>query len=191
MSQLSDISGPRPVRLRIEDYELLLKSGALAGYPHVELVEGVIIAMNAGRTRHGRVKNELTFRLHAALRALGSDLAAYCEATISLPPYSLPEPDVIVVRDVAADDAYHAGADVRIVIEVADATAAEDLRFKYELYGRHGIPEYWVVDLKAGMLHQFFAPAAAGYGESRSVPLGEAITAETIPGLRIDTAGLG
>lgn len=190
MSQLGNMVGPQPVPLRIEDYELLLRSGAFAAYPHVELVEGVIVAMNAERTRHGRVKNELTFRLREALRALGSDLAAYCEATISLPPHSLPEPDVIVVRDVAAGDAYHAGADVRIAVEVADSTPVEDLRYKYELYARHRIPEYWVVDLNAGLLRQFWRPIDSGYAETRDVLLGDTVTAETIPGLVVDTAGL-
>lgn len=191
MSQLSHVAGPQPVPLRIEDYELLLRSGALANYPRVELVEGVIIAMNAERTRHGRVKNELTFRLREALRAIGSDLAAYCEATISLPPYSLPEPDVIVVRDVAAADAYHAGTDVRIAVEVADSTPLEDLNYKFELYARHAIPEYWVVDLKACLLRQYSAPRDNGYAEARAAALGARITAVTIAGLTIDTAGLG
>lgn len=190
MEHFQVTTGPQPVKLTIADYELLLKSGALDGYPHVELVEGVIVSMNSERIRHGRAKGNVFLRLHGALEALGLSTTAFCEPTIRLSPNSLPEPDVIAVDPTGGPTDYHAGEAVRIVIEVADTSRASDLRYKFELYGDYGIPEYWIVDLNEDKIHVFWEPMAKGYRQQKSVVLGDRLESMTIPGLSIETANL-
>ena len=42
---------------------------------------------------------------------------------------------------------------VVLIAEVADTTLATDLGEKATLYARHGVPEYWVIDVEGRMLH--------------------------------------
>ena len=68
--------------------------------------------------------------------------------------YSLPEPDLAVVRERKADYAHRhpRGDEMILVIEVSDTTAAFDLSRKALLYAAAGVPEYWVLDLNRRML---------------------------------------
>ena len=43
-------------------------------------------------------------------------------------------------------------ADVPLVVEVSDTSLAEDRGQKARLYAKHGIPEYWIVNLNARTL---------------------------------------
>ena len=79
---------------------------------------------------------------------------------------------------------------LRGVIEVADATLRNDLGRKRRIYAREGVPEYWVVDVKKGVIHQMWAPEGDTYAERREVAFGERIEAVAVAGLVIETDGL-
>lgn len=79
---------------------------------------------------------------------------------------------------------------MRLLGEIADSSAAVDLGTKA---GRHvavGIRKYWVVDLNARVIHQMWAPVGETYAKRSVVEFGEALSANTIDGLAIDTGGL-
>lgn len=69
-------------------------------------------------------------------------------------PTNQPEPDIIVLTQPFGDFAnrYPLPADIRLLVEVADASLSVDLRIKRDLYARAGIVEYWVLDLNARRL---------------------------------------
>jgi len=183
------INAPVPLKLRIEDFELLDRGGAFEGYAKVELIEGVILAMNAEYSPHTLIKNELMFRLRLALQSLGSDYTALVEPTLALPPYSLPEPDVMVTRAPSGREYFRADL-VAIVIEVADSSSANDLGPKRQLYAGKGLREYWVLDLPAGRMHQFWSPEGSDYSEMRTVMLDGELRSVTLAELAIDGHGL-
>ena len=178
----------RPFKLRIEDYELLDGAGAFDGCK-VELIDGVIVAVQSEAMPHTRIKNQLMIRLDRALRALGSSLEAYVEPTLALPPHNMPEPDVIVA---AYDPAVrYLGLDqARIVIEVGASSLRGDLSDKRDMYARQGVPEYWVVAVEARQLHQFWRPEDGAYAEARVVPLAGPLASATVPGLAVDGSGM-
>ncbi len=178
----------RPFKLRIEDYELLDGAGAFA-MQRVELIEGVVVTVNAEHVPHGRLKAELMFRLRLALRAIGSPLDAFPDVTLSLPPHNMPEPDVLVAR-ANPIGTYWDRTDAAIVIEVSDTTLRTDLGVKKQLYADHDIPEYWVADVTGRQLHQFWAPHDGDYRDTRIVPLAGPIASVTLPDLVIDGAGI-
>ena len=180
----------RPFKLRIEDYELLDGAGAFV-MQRVELIEGVVVTVNSERMPHGRLKSELMYRLRLALRDIGSEYDAYADVSLTLPPHSMPEPDVLVARSNAAGD-YWTVVDAAIVIEVAASSLRTDLGVKKHLYAEHGIPEYWVADVERRQVHQFWAPhdGDGDYRETRIVPLAGSIASVTLPGLAIDGAGI-
>ncbi len=178
----------RPFKLRIEDYELLDGAGAFA-MQRVELIEGVVVTVNSEHLPHTRLKNELMFRLRIALRDRAMAFDAFVEASLALPPYDMPDAD-IVVADSGARGTYLGMADVAIVIEVAASSLRADLGIKKRLYATHGIPEYWVADVTGRQLHQFWAPHDGDYRDTRIVPLAGPIASVTLPDLVIDGAGI-
>ncbi|MEH3158909.1 MAG: Uma2 family endonuclease [Sphingomonas taxi] len=178
----------QPFRLRIEDYELLDRSGAFATQ-RVELIEGVVVEVNSEWLPHSRLKNELMFRLRLCLRDIGSPFDAYVETSLSLPPHNMPDADV-VVADAGASGKYLGANDVAIVIEVAASSLRGDLGVKKRLYAEHVIPEYWVADVNGREVHQFWMPEGGDYRHARCVPLAGPLASATLPGLVVDGTGI-
>jgi Uma2 family endonuclease len=189
MNMTIPVNVPHPVKLRIEDFEVLDRTGAFADLKKVELIEGMIVGMSAEFRPHTFVKSQLMYRLQAALEATGSRFSAVVEPTLALPPYNLPEPDVAVVDAPMARD-YFRIEHVALVVEVSDTTLENDLGAKLALYARHGVPEYWVVDLAETTVHQFWSVSAEGFSQRRSLPLAGAVPSATLPELKIDGTGL-
>ena len=183
------MDAPLPVKLTLDDFELLHKSGGLDGYAKTELIEGAIFTMNEQYRRHSFAKNELTFRMRLALQAMGSNLLPQSEATVAMPPNSAPKPD-IVVTSAPKGDKYVPLESVALIVEIADSSVAFDLREKAALYAAHGVPEYWVLEIAAASVRQMWSPAALGYEDSRSVEIGGMIESVTIHGLAVETKGL-
>lgn len=57
-------------------------------------------------------------------------------------------------------------------VEVGESTLRYDLQNKAELYAKHGIVEYWVVDLVDAKLHRFRHPSGDRYAEHEIVAAG-------------------
>ena len=81
-------------------------------------------------------------------------------------------------------------ATVALVVEVASSTLADDLGIKLRIYAAHGIPEYWVVDVEARVIHRMWSPGPKGYARRDVVGFGARIEAATIPELAVETSGL-
>ncbi len=190
MTAIRPVAMPRPLKLTLDDFALLHEAGAFEGYSKVELIEGVLYTMNPQRTRHAYAKTELAFRLYTALKALGSDLFPMVEGTIAMPPRSAPEPDIAIGRIGPGMSGYVALSAIELVIEVSDSSLRHDMGRKKRLYAGQNIPEYWVVDLGRGALHQFWSPTDLVYSEARTLDLGERMESVTIPGLAVETDGL-
>ena len=187
MTPLSDSLQPFP--LRIEDYELLDRAGVFEGR-RVELIEGVIVTVNAEYSPHTFVKNELMFRLRLALRSLQSSYDAFVEPTLALPPHSLPEPDVVVANLSPIEKDYVRLRHVAIVIEVGASSLKGDLGVKRRMYAAQGVPEYWVVDVKRRKVSQFWTPRDGTFGDERVVSLAGELRSLTMPELAIDGNGI-
>ena len=179
----------RPLPLRIEDFFQLDRGGAFEGYGKTELLDGGVVYMNAQHRPHARCKTALYDRLRDALRAQGSSLSVLIEATIAMPPHDAPEPDLVLT-----DEPDGAGPvplrSVALIIEVADTTLTGDLGAKAAIYARHGIPEYWVVDLTGRRIIQHSRPGTQGFANTRDINFGAPIEAITLVGLKVPTDGL-
>ena len=176
---------PEKLGLRVEDYLRLDQAGAYDGYGKTELIEGDVYAMNAQYSRHARIKTRLAGALNQALATLGGSLEAIVEVSIALSDDSMPEPDISVIGYTGNDPA--PASSVALVVEVSDTTLVIDLGRKAALYARHGIPEYWVVDVEARIIHQMWAPGETGFANSCLISFGTSITAATLGQLTIPT----
>lgn len=184
-----DMFESRPVRLTVEDYLLLVRSGAFDGLYKVELIEGTIVAMNAEYRLHGVVKNRLVRAIQRALEQIGSELEALNEIAVRMGDDSLPQPDAIVAR-VTLDRQYFQAGDVAIAIEVVDRSSQLELQRKQALYAAASIPEFWAVSLKSGMVELFWSPVDGVYQQEGWATLVRQVQSATIPDLVVDGTGI-
>lgn len=180
---------PLPVPLRVEDYLMLDDAGAFEDYRKTELLDGEIVYVNAQHLPHAAIKSRLHVQLFLALTELGAKYEAIVEGSIAVPPHNVPEPDIVVTS--ASDGKGLIPLDsVPLVIEVADATLSNDLGRKQRIYAANGVPEYWVVDVKARMIHRMSRPVDGAYADRKQIALGEPVDSVAIAGLIVPTTGL-
>ena len=74
---------------------------------------------------------------------------------------SVPEPDLAIVRQRGVGYKQHhpAPADIGIAIEVADSLLAGDRADKCRIYGRAGVPWYWIVNLVDMQIEVYSSPS--------------------------------
>jgi Uma2 family endonuclease len=171
-------------RFSVDDFLLLDGSGAFRDYARTELIEGEILAVNAIHSLHAQIQATLHVLVATALVAVGSNLRTYLAPSIPMGRDSVPEPDIVVAE--ANSEAFLPATKVRLAIEVSDSTLAFDLGRKAALYARHGIPEYWVVDLGTRRIHQLWEPDGEAYAQRQEMPFGARIAAMTVEGLAVE-----
>lgn len=171
-------------RLSVAEYYRMAEAGILTPRDRVELIEGEIVTLSpAGSPHAGTVK-----RLNRLLvRLVGDRATVSVQDPLRLGDESEPEPDVALLLP-RADDytaAHPIAADVLLVIEVADSSLLYDRRVKRPLYARHGIPEYWIVNLEAEVVEVHRQPTAGGYAAETSAGRNEVLGLVALPDLAI------
>jgi Uma2 family endonuclease len=81
-------------------------------------------------------------------------------------------------------------ADALLVIEVADTTVAKDRNVKAPLYARHGIREYWIVNLPRKVVQVFRQPGEDGYREVFERGIGSTVSPLALPEVAVDLTAL-
>ncbi len=175
-------------RLRIADYLTLAEAGAFADL-RTELVEGEIVLLSPQYRPHGRIKLGLYDRLRDALRDLGSPLSPVVELSLEVDEHTMVDPDLLLTSEPIGEGPVPL-ASVALAIEVADSTLAKDLGVKASLYAAAAVPEYWVADVNARVLHQMWDPMGNAYAGRRATPFGVRTDAATIAGLSIAMSDL-
>jgi Uma2 family endonuclease len=75
-----------------------------------------------------------------------------------------------------------------LVVEVADTTLRYDRKTKVSLYARHGIVEYWIVDLERGQLDRYRDPCELAYARVDRPDVRVPISLAAMPHLRLGLA---
>lgn len=168
----------------VRDYHQLVSSGHFTRTDRIELIEGELTIMPPIGPEHSYRTRRITNLLPAKLPA-GAMLQM--NEPITIPDHSEPQPDAAVVRE--REDGYRKAhplpEDVLLIIEVADTSVEFDMKVKAHLYARAGIPEYWVVDVKAGCLQVFTSPSEEGYQNCQMLGAEDSVTCQCVPGLQI------
>ena len=159
---------PTRHKLDVDAYHALGEAGILPHDARVELIEGDIIDMAPIGQDHAGTVNRLNEVLVLACR--GRAIVSV-QNPVRLDRFSEPQPDFAILRPRA--DFYTTGepagaADALLLIEVADTSLKYDSTVKLPLYARTGIPEYWIVNLKARTLEAHRYPTAEGYAETNT-----------------------
>lgn len=187
--KISEVGEPQRLLLLREHYLLLQEAGALDQYRKTEFIDGEIYVVNAHFSHHSRVQTALLRRLADAVETFSDVLIVTLELSVDLPSGAMPQPDLVVARNLPDNDAVPA-SDVLIAVEVSSTTQGMDLKRKPDLYASADIAEYWVADLDTLRFHQFFSPVSGAYQERNEVAFGHPLTSVTIPDLTIATDGL-
>jgi Uma2 family endonuclease len=168
-------------RLTVDEFLLLDREGAF-GDRRTELFEGEVYYMSPKHRPHARAVTELVVALARALE--GSELSVLSDISVRLSDHDVPEPD-IAVTDAPEGDGILPLESVKLLIEVADSTLAQDMGLKAALYAGAGVPEYWVVDVNARVIHQMWSPVGEAYAKRREMVFEQEVAAATIPELTI------
>ena len=115
-----------------------------------ELLDGELIMVAAPNVKHQRVQGNLYFQLRLFITRykLGELFFAPCDVVLS--DTDVVQPDLLFVSR-EREHLLSSGENVQgapdLVIEVlSPATADRDRGYKREIYGKHGVREYWLVD---------------------------------------------
>ncbi|MFO0881688.1 MAG: Uma2 family endonuclease [Gemmataceae bacterium] len=169
----------RTRRFSVAEYEQLGKLGILGEHERVELIRGEIVQkMTIGELHAATVKriNRLFHRL------LGEQVLVSVQDPVRLAD-SEPEPDVALLKP--REDFYATGlptgADVLLVVEVADSSLEYDRQEKGPLYAEAGIPEFWLVNLVEARLEVHRRPQGGRYLDCFHRQRGEVVDLVGVP----------
>ena len=166
----------------VDDYHAMTRAGILSEDDRVELIEGEIVVMSPVGSRHAACVDILAELL---IRAVDNRTAVRVQSPIGLGGTTEPQPDVclLVRRDDAYSECLPQPEDVLLVVEVSDTTLDYDRRVKARLYARHGIRQFWLIDLGSRTVEAYRSPGPDGYGERSVLDVGDRVA---VPGLEID-----
>jgi Uma2 family endonuclease len=150
---------PYPIhRFTVAEYEQISRLGILDEDSNVELLEGWIVPKMTKYPPHDGTIDLVQFLLMQMLPTGWFPRVQNVVVTLD----SEPEPDIAVVRGRPGDyrGRHPTGADVGLIIEVADSTVKRDRR-KAGIYARAGIPHYWIVNLDQRQIETYAQPTGA------------------------------
>jgi len=178
---------PRRTRISADRYQKMVATGVLTKYDRVELIDGDILDMPPIGLSHSAV----TARLNKLFVLSAGDLGVVSPGgSIRLSDYSVPQPDLMLLKP--RDDFYSGRIpmvpDVLLLVEVSDSSLAFDQGAKRALYARHGITEYWVVDIPGTRVHVYREPTVDGYAWALECTLTDVVSPGGLPVVQV-TAG--
>lgn len=174
-------------KLTVEAYYDLVRTGHLNEDDRVELIDGVIIEMAPLGSDHVTAVNRLNRLL---VLAVGDAGVVSVQNTVTLPPYSAPQPDVTVLapRFRAFGEGLPQAEDILLMVEVSDSTLAWDRRVKIPLYAKHGVRETWIVNLPGHRIEVYRYPAQGGYRQHSVHAPGEVVVPLLLPEVSVAVA---
>jgi len=131
-----------------------------------ELIDGFIHIMSAPWRRHAGISSTLVFRIRTFIeKKKGKCKVYYAPFDVRLPLhgsteddkiYDVVQPDICVICDMSKlDDRGCIGAPDLVVEVLSPSTLKYDWNYKFNLYEKAGVREYWIVDPKAKTVSVF------------------------------------
>jgi Uma2 family endonuclease len=171
-------------KLDTTDYHRMGEMGIFAEGDRVELIEGEIIAMVPIGFPHSGAVNAMT---HRFVQAVGDRAVVSVQNPMPMSEFNEPQPDLVLFRP--REDFYRGRAatlaDVLLAVEVADSSLRYDQAVKLPLYARFGVPEVWIVNLRAKRVEVHRDPSGETYGTVIHRVAGEMLEPALLPGVRI------
>ena len=172
-------------RLSVADYLRMAEVGLFEADGRVELIDGVVVEVNAEGRPHLKA---VAWLLRALLPQVSAEHMVLPQSTLWMPEQrSAPEPDVWVTDagQLDTDDPLPL-----LVIEVSETSLRYDRTTKAALYARRGVAEYWIVGLADQVVEVRRRPTGPDWGELTVHEAGENLRPLQLPGVSVDLAAL-
>jgi Uma2 family endonuclease len=172
-------------RFTVAEVEAMVAAGVMEEDERVELIGGELVPMSPKGNHHEIVKTAL---LRRWFRAAPAEIELTPETTFRLSEDTYLEPDVVVYPRTSGLRGL-TGANVLLVVEIADSSLRYDTGRKAALYASFGIRELWVIDAVRLTTRMFRDPAADGYRSARDFGPADRLTPQIAPeafALRLD-----
>ena len=163
-----------------------------------ELIDGVLYRMAAPpNLKHQVASKNVGYLIDAEVIPRRLGLLIYAPFAVILPGESAVEPDLIFVRaerrQIVTPRACEGPLD--LVVEILSPSNSDhDLAIKRELYARHAVPEYWILDPVQETVLKLTEPTvrqgAGEYAVESRYGSGDALSCDSIPGLDIAAADI-
>ena len=178
------VDKPQRRRLTVDDFAKMCEVGILTADDHVELIDGELVEMPPMGPPHAGIVNRLANVLPARV---GNDADLRVQSSVQLTRFTQPELDLAVVRH---DPRHYLQVhpqpdDILIAIEVADSSLKFDREQKMPRYAAAGVPEAWLVDVRARTITVYTDPTGEGYRASHTLGWTEEVCAKAVQGLRV------
>ena len=165
------------------------EAGILHPEARTELIDGEIIDVAPPGSLHAGTVIRLDRLLQ---RAVGDHAIVSTQNPVLLGRYSEPQPDCVLLRP--RSDFYTTEHpqpdDLLLVVEVADSSVRFDRDIKAVLYARHGVREFWLIDVRAKRVTRYREPAAGAYRRVDQPDVGAPVDLPLGSNLHIELAAL-
>ena len=157
-----------------------------------EIIDGERFVTPAPGMRHQELSTELLLALGAHVRRHGLGRVFHAPCDVVLTDTDVVQPDLLFVSNARADrltEANLQGAPDLAIEIVSPTTRRQDEILKRDLYGRHHVREYWIVDpeLETVRVH---VPGEEGFGAPTVYERGERVASGVVEGFELDVERL-
>lgn len=158
--------------------------GAFKGQ-RTQLLDGEIHVMPSDGLRHINYAMEIGAKIVMALKPRGFFIGM--QTTLHLSRHNGPSPDVYVlsagplVKETPPER-------ILLVVEVADSSLRDDLTDSASRYARHGVREFWVVDVENRVTYVHREPKDQAYQPPKRVRFEDVLAPSLIEGLQMRLA---
>jgi len=171
-------------RISADRYLKMFETGVLTEDDRVELIDGDIVNMQGIGPNHSAAIARL---IKLFVLAAGDSAVVSPGASLRLGDYSMPQPDLMVLKP--RDDFYSGqrptAADILLLVEVSDSSLAFDLGGKRALYARQRVVEYWVVNIPGKCVHVYRDPWGDRYTQATECTLADTISPRALPVIQV------
>jgi Uma2 family endonuclease len=172
-------------RFTLDQYHRMGHSGILGADDRVELVEGEIVELGSIHTRHAGAVARIA---HVFATRLERRALVWPQNPLLLAQHqSEPLPDLMLLAPRA--DFYVGGLpqppNVRLLVEVADASLYYDRQKKLPLYARAGVAESWLVNVDVKRIEIHRNPGRLRYRSVRLPAGNETFAPSAFPDVKL------
>lgn len=173
-------------RFTLDDVLRMQEAGILDEDARVELIDGVLVEMATEGSLHAWLKLQIAKRFSTLA---GDAVEVVVDSTLRLAPTYAPDPD-LYVYDAALPFSGVNGANVGLIVEIAQSTVTKDLTLKAELYAQHGVRDYWVVDVNTDTITSHRDPVDGVYRDVARHVAEDKVTSLVLPSVSLRLADL-
>ncbi len=180
------VAAKSTVKLTYEDYRRMPED------ERYELIEGELIMAAAPNRAHQTTQRKLGLRMGSFVETEDLGEVFFSPFDVVLSEHNTFQPDIIFVSKENAGiitDANIQGAPDLVVEIISPSSTGRDWVVKRDLYARHGVKEYWLIDpinrtLWVMLLKDGYLELAGEYRE------GDTVTASTIKGFSVSASDI-